>query len=125
MASETTLKDTTVTWANSDPVNTEKTIDIDPAVDPGASRDVVVIVRNPSLETALTVEVQQPWVDAGTTRYAKLTSFTAAVTATNAGGEAFVIADALATGSFRLSLKNATAVGGSGAFSAAVQVWRP
>lgn len=122
------LYSNTQAWANSAPVNTEKTIDLVASATDLAGRDILIVVRNPSAVTAVTVAVKNTYVDpsGSTTRYAKLTSFTAAVVGTSPddGGESFLVSGALVSGGCRLSLKNATALGGSDGFSASVQVWQ-
>jgi hypothetical protein len=120
------IADTTRAWANSAPLNTELTVDVAPGSPGLGGRDVLVIIRNPSAVTALTVASENTWTDSngGATRYAKSTFFTAAATATNGDGEAFLVAGALVTGGCRISLKNTTALGVADGFTASVQVWQ-
>lgn len=122
------LYSNTQTWANSAAVNTEKTVDIAASSTDLAARDILIVVRNPSAVTAVTVAVKNTYTDpnGGTTRYAKLTSFTAAVVGTSPddGGESFLVSGALVSGGCRLSLKNATVLGGSDGFTASVQVYQ-
>lgn len=119
--------DTTVAWANSATANTQKTVDL-PAF--GGDTDVrndllLVIVRNPSSVTAVAGTANAKYLDpadSSTTRYAKVTSFTAA--AANGDGEAFLIQGATLGQGGRLILQNATVLGGSDGFTASVQAWR-
>jgi hypothetical protein len=121
----------TVAWANSAAVNTEKTLDIAPTADKtevDPSNTILIIVRNPSSVTAINVAVKNKYTDpnGSTTRYAKLTSFTAAVVGTDPddGGEAFLVQGATLGLGCRLSLKNTVVLGGSDGFTASVQVYQ-
>lgn len=115
------VADTALSWANSALVNTERTVDLgspeDVSRQPNAG--LLVIVRNPSLVTDLAGEIRVQYIDSGTTRWAKLTSFTAV--RNNADGEAFLIDAGLLTRT-QVVLENATVLGGSDGFSARVVV---
>ena len=115
------VADTALSWANSALVNTERSVDLgspeDVSRQPNAG--LLVIVRNPSLVTDLAGEIRVQYIDNGTTRWAKLTSFTAV--RNNADGEAFLIDAGLLTRT-QVVLENATVLGGSDGFSARVVV---
>jgi len=121
------IQDATVSWSNSAAANSENTVDLDlssAALSPNGG--LIVIVRNPSTETALAGELRVAYSDGATTRYAKLAPFTVstnnAVGGTSADGEAFAFDGALLA-TQRISLKNSTALDSSGGFTARVQAW--
>lgn len=116
------LADGTLTWANSAAVNTEKTLVVDPPSKQGMEATLLIIVRNPSTVTALNGQAQVTYDDGGTTRYAKLATFTAA--AGNGDGEAFIVDGGMLADGARISVKNATVLGGADGFSASVEVWQ-
>lgn len=120
-APATLLNDTTVTWANSAAALTEKVVDLDiSAVAISPNGGLLVIVRNPSTETALAGELRNTYVDGSTTRYSKLSAFV--VASSNADGESFLFDSGLLAAQ-RVSLKNSTGLDGSGGFTARVQAW--
>lgn len=116
------IADQSLAWANSAPANTERSVDLgspdDVARQPNGG--LLVIVRNPSAVTDLTGELRVQYDDGGTTRYAKLTTFT--VARSNADGEAFLIDAGLLTRA-QVVLENVTLLGGSDGFSARVVVY--
>lgn len=111
-----------VSWANSASQNTEVTVDLGSpdSLARSASPGLLVVVRNPSTVTELACEVRFQVDDNGTTRYPKLTSFSAI--RANADGEAFLVDGGLLVRG-QISLKNSTALGGSDGFSARVIVY--
>lgn len=113
----------TVAWANNDVASTEKTVDLGSpdAVSRQPFPGLLVIVRNPSTETDLSGEIRVKYDDGGTTRYAKLSTFTAV--RANADGEAFLIDGGILAAGGQISLKNVTQVGAAGNFSARVSVY--
>lgn len=116
--------DTTVAWANSEAVNTLKTLDL--VLSEARSRDqkYLVIVSNPSTETAIAITFLALYDDGGTNRRALVqgTGFTVAVSKPE--GEAVLVEGILGSNSLRLVFDNTTVIGAGGAFTARVQVWR-
>lgn len=117
--------DTSISWANNDAANTAKDVDV-PAPDKlSLIGKYLVLVHNPSTESALTGTIKVRWTDKdGTARVSTLREGGADKTIaipTNSG-KAFVVEGwVLATGG-RITFTNDTALGAAGAFTAHVQV---
>ncbi|MGH2628791.1 MAG: hypothetical protein ACRDHY_19305 [Anaerolineales bacterium] len=120
------LAEASLTWANSDPANTEKlqTITL-PAAGPRVSR---VFVRNPSTVTALTVQAQEQ----RGSRWFTLAEWTVAAATANTDEQGQTAKQAvqsvegwpLGPTAARLRLRNNTALGVSDGFTATVEVRR-
>lgn len=112
-----------VTWANSAPALTVKTLDLPHAKSDG---DYEVIVRNPSAVTDISVDVEiAETADAqfggGSTRYPSFDSFTAAKN--NVDGVTHVVKEwPLGSAQGRITLKNVTILGGADTFTADVRI---
>jgi len=116
------IADTSLTWANSSAANTERFVDLGSpeSLERQPNSGLLVIVRNPSSVTELAGELRYEFDDAGTTRYATLTTF--AASRANSDGQVFLVdAGLLLRG--RVVLKNSTALGGSDTFPARVVVY--
>lgn len=112
-----------VTWANSAPLNTVKTLDLPHAL---ADGDYEVEVRNPSAVTDLAVNVQtQEAADAtyggGSTRYPTFDSFVAAKN--NVDGVTRLVKEwPIGSVQGRVSLQNSTVLGVADGFTADVRI---
>lgn len=115
--------DTTVSWANSDPVNTLKNVVI---VNPdilAEDNQYVVYVTNPSTETALDIRVANKILDDVTDRFPTLPGGVFTIPVNTPDGQGSVV-DGLFVGlEGRIQLDNTTVIGAGGAFTARVQVW--
>ena len=127
---EKELVNGTVAWANNAAAGSEGTggplaLEVTGA-NPGHM--LVVFVRNPSTETALTGQVKLAWTPSGLGEQMADLSLpggrsTFTVLADNdPGGQAWLIDGGILAAGGQLSLKNNTLVGASGAFTAHVQV---
>jgi hypothetical protein len=85
------------------------------------SRFLLLVIRNPSTQTALTASIQTQYIDGGNTRYAPLSSFF--VSLNNGDGESYLISGGLMAQGIRLSLSNNTVLNSSGGFNARVVVY--
>lgn len=125
MVSGTPIKigDGTLTWANSSPLNTERTIDLTGPKNfaRSVSAGLLVVVRNPSAITALAGESRVQYLDGATTRYAKLSAWT--VARGNADGEAFLVDGGVLGDGCRIALQNTTVLGGADTFTVRVVVY--
>lgn len=111
--------DGTVTWANSEAVNSIKTVDI--ALPDTLQKDGLyeIIVTNPSTETTLTVSVKNKETFS-VEKYPELKSIS--VPADSIDGKANIVQGWLLGEAGRLTLSNDTAVGAAGTFVAEVRV---
>lgn len=114
-----------VTWANSAPALTVKTLDIPHALSDG---DYEVIVRNPSAITDLTVNMQtqeaaSSQFGGGATRYPTFDSFTAVKNSVD-GATKLVKEWPLGSAQGRVSLSNITVLGVADGFTADVRIRR-
>ena len=131
---EVLLLNDTIAWANSAAANTEVTKDLDlPGSTGNPGRLLAVFVRNPSTETDILIQMRWELVDSGsTTRRPVLSTPTgpSVLTALKQGsqgadaeGYLFLIDGGIPNLGGRLSFKNVSAVGGSGAFTGHVKAW--
>lgn len=118
------ISDTTESWANSEAVNSLKDIDIVAPAVRSVDGKYLVIVVNPSTETALLVTPKAAFTDGATPRKAPIVgaAFTVAIGTTE--GDAVVVTGLFVGATARLTLDNTTVIGPAGAFTARVQVWR-
>lgn len=115
------LDDSSVSWENSDSSDTEKNVDIANPTRLHPDGLYVVLVNNPSTETALTVTVKNVWEDSGAnTNYATLTSFSVATESS----VATIVQGMFIGDSARITLSNDTGLTGAGAFTGYVQTRR-
>jgi hypothetical protein len=108
---------TTANWANSAVAGTAVTIDV-PLTKVGSK--TLVVVTNPSTETALTVTARNKNTLSGVAKYPKLT--TVAIPVNSPDGVAAVLEGFIVGEGGRLVLTNDAAVGLTGAFTADVQI---
>lgn len=119
------IADVTISWANDDASGTEQDVDI--TAPPVRSKDAkyVVILTNPSTETAIDIIPKVEFLDDVTTRHATLEpSVTRQIPNTAPEGQAFIIEGLMVGVTGRLTFSNPTVIGAGGAFTARVQVWR-
>lgn len=111
------------TWANSAAADTEVDLDIEipKVLDPAAN--YLVIVRNPSTETAVTVRAKNKEFLAGADRYPEVQNFNVPVSSPD-GIATLVSGWLLGTGA-RLTLSNDTGLSAGGGFVADVLVRQP
>lgn len=118
------IMNTTLTWANSAAANTVQTASVTFSSDRvyAVARSLLVIVRNPSTQTALNGVVQVQYTS-GSTRYSKLSGSEFTVVQNNGSlvdgdGEAFLIDGGIMGQGIRIWLSNVTALSSSGTFGA-------
>lgn len=121
----TLLVDGSVSWADSAGSGTEKQVAVPlPEVQPPNAK-YLVIVRNPSTETALTVDVEGKeagW--SGSDRFPAHTAEQASIPTDTPDGKAFLVEGWLLGDAGRLTLSNDSALSSTGGFTADVRVRR-
>lgn len=119
------LADASVTWADSAGSGTEKQVSVPlPEQQPPGGK-YLVIVRNPSTETALTVDVEgreDAW--SGGNRFPAHTAEQEAVPSDTPDGKAFLVEGWLLGDGGRLTISNDSGLTASGGFTADVRVRR-
>lgn len=114
------LLTTTVSLANSAAAGTTINVDIPLPSKVLADAKYLIIVTNPSTETALDIKVKNKVTLGGTPKYPEIA--TNSVLVNTPGGKGFVVEGFLLGEGGRLAISNPTAVGLSGAFTADVHV---
>ncbi len=118
----------TAAWDNDDAQNTIQTINFALPATVIRSPDAryMVSVVNPSTETALDLDFLAEIDDDSTPRFTALVDapFSFTVPASATAGQSRIIQGLLVGVSARLTLDNTTVIGGAGAFTARVQIWR-